>query len=61
MARFSKFKLLFTFKLNFNGAQFYTEVSKFGYFKKSKQVRTQGRLSLSKCLINKSKIAQFMM
>ena len=29
MARFSKFKILFALKLNFN----YKEISKFGYFK----------------------------
>ena len=34
MAQFFKFKMLFALDINFNGAQFYREISKFGYFKK---------------------------
>ena len=32
MDQFSKFKMLFTLKLNLNVGQFYREISKFGYF-----------------------------
>ena len=41
MAQFSNFKLPVTLKLNFNWGQFYKEISKFGCFKKWKQVRTR--------------------
>ena len=34
MARVPKFKLLLALKSNFNGGQFYKEISKFDYFKK---------------------------
>ena len=34
MARFSKLRMQFALKLNFNGDQFYREISIFGYFKK---------------------------
>ena len=33
MAQFSKFKVLFEFKLIFNGNQFYSEISILGYIK----------------------------
>ena len=41
MTRFSKINLSFTINFNFYEGQFYKEVSKFGYFKKWKQVRTK--------------------
>ena len=41
MVQFSKFKLLYTLKFNFNGGQFYKEISKLGCFKKWEQVRTR--------------------
>ena len=40
MVRFSKFKLLYTLKLSFNGGQFYKEMSNLGQFKKCKPVGT---------------------
>ena len=42
MSWFSKFKYLFALKLNFNGGQFYKEMSKFGYFKKWKSQNIVG-------------------
>ena len=41
MAWFSKFKFLFAIKLNFNGGQFYKEISNFGYFQKLEKIRLQ--------------------
>ena len=38
MAEFSKLKLLFILKQNFNGGQFYNGISKLGYFKKLEKV-----------------------
>ena len=35
---FSKFTFLFALKVNFNGCQFYKEISKFGSFKKVEKV-----------------------
>ena len=39
MARVPKFKLLLALKSNFNGGQFFKEISKFDYFKKLEKVR----------------------
>ena len=41
IAPFQKFKFLFALKQNFNGGQFYKEISKLGYFKKLGKVRVK--------------------
>ena len=53
MAQFSKFKLLFRFKLNFNGGQFHKEILKFGYSKSGKSHNKVGvaeEIGCKKCL-----------
>ena len=48
MAPFSKFKLLYTLKLNFNRGQFYKEIPKIWLFSKSGNKSEQIRIKLSK-------------
>ena len=38
LPEFSKFKMLFALKLHFNWGNFYTETSKFGYFKNLEKI-----------------------
>ena len=41
LAQFSKFRMLLALKSNFNGCQFFREISKFGYFKKLKKCQNK--------------------
>ena len=54
MAQFSKFKMPFAKKLNFDWGQFYKEISKFGYFKKleksCKQSNSCLKITLNICV-----------
>ena len=45
MARFSKFKCLFALKLNFNGSQFYKDITKFSFFKKWKKSQNKDKVA----------------
>ena len=43
MGRFSKFKLLFPLKLDFNWGKFLNKISQFGYFKKIEKLTKIGQ------------------